>query len=58
MFLYFQVQATVDGDYGWPPEVDVSDAVKDLVKVKEKNRFCFSPFPGFEVLFFQRTSSF
>ena len=48
----------MDGDYGWPPEVDVSDAVKDLVKVKEKNRFCFSPFPGFEVLFFQRTSSF
>jgi hypothetical protein len=27
------VQATVDGDYGWPPDVEVSDSVKMLVQV-------------------------
>ncbi len=32
VFPFEEVQATLDGDYGWPAEVGVSDSVKYLVK--------------------------
>ena len=32
VFPFEEVQATLDGDYGWPPEIGVSDSAKLLVK--------------------------